>query len=137
MTKLLVDAETVSDHSLLVAIYEQNVTILAMLTETGSTMAELADVVTSIQTAIDGVASRQAAALATLVDGNANLQAQLVQAGLDDAAAAAILAESNAAVAALQADVDRLNAMGAAPAEPVVPDPNAPVVDPIPVDPNA
>jgi hypothetical protein len=107
-----------TNHQLLVAILER-------LDSLEASVSELSQSVTDLQGAVDGVAQR-------LLPHIADLEAALAAAQADDATAAQAQADAQAAVAAIRAEVDALNALGTDPSTPV--DTDAPPVEPPPVE---
>lgn len=95
-------------------------------------MSDLGTAVADLQAAVDGVAQR-------LLPKVADLEAALAAAQADDATAEQARIDAEAAVAAIRAEVDALNALGTDPSTPV--DTEAPPVEPpvveVPADPEA
>lgn len=91
-------------------------------------MSELTAAVSELEAAVDGVAQRLLPQIDALEDANERLAAELEQAGLDDAAAAAVLEEVVTATAAIRAQADELNALGSSTEEPPTEEP--PVEEP-------
>lgn len=103
---LLVDPADASPGQLLLAMYR---TTLRLETR----MSELTAAVSELEAAVDGVAQRLLPQIDALEAANERLAAELHQAGLDDAEAAAVLEEVVAATAAIRAQADELNSLGA------------------------
>ena len=90
-----------------------------------SLMTDLSQSVDDLKNAVDGVAQRLLPEIAALEDALAAAQA-------DDADAATIAADAQAAVANIRTEVDRLNALGTDPSTPV--DTDTPPAEPPPVE---
>jgi predicted component of type VI protein secretion system len=108
--------------------------IMAKLNRLEEILSDLTESIDALKAAVDGVAQRMLPNVEALEAALAATQAQLAVALADDAAAAEVLADSNAATAAIRVEVDRLNALGTAPATPVDPDPADPVDPPVVID---
>lgn len=98
-------------------------TLHARLDTLETRMSNLTENVQALKGAVDGVAQR-------LLPKVAALETALAAAQADDANAATVLAEAVAAAVDIRTEVDRLNALGAAPSTPV--DPAAPDAGTVP-----
>lgn len=83
-----------------------------LLSEVRELMSDLSASVDDLKAAVDGVAQRLLPEIAALEDALASAQA-------DDADAAQVAADAEAAVANIRTEVDRLNALGTDPSTPV------------------
>lgn len=103
--------------------HSPDTTLAARLERLETRMSELTASVDTLKSAVDGVAQRLLPQITALEEALAAAQA-------DDADAAALFAEAEAATAAIRTEVDRLNALGANPETPV--DESGPDVDVLP-----
>lgn len=109
---LLIDPKDASAKQLMLAVYESQLRMELM-------MSELSTAVTDLQNAVDGVAQRLLPKIEELEAANGTLEEALSAALADDAEAAAALEDAKAATAAIRAQVDELNGLGADPSTPV------------------
>lgn len=105
--------------------------VLKKLTKLEEQMSGLTESVDALKGAVDGVAQRLLPQVEALEAALSATQDKLAKALEDDAEAASVLADSNAATAAIRTEVDRLNALGAEPETPVETDPTDPVEPPV------
>lgn len=122
-----------TDRQLLLHVLEMQHLTLTKIDQLEDRMTALTEATDALKAAIDGVAQR-------LLPKVAALESALASALSDDADAAAVLADAQAAAADIRTEVDRLNALGAEPSTPVDPAPAEPVDPPeveVPSEPEA
>lgn len=127
---MLVDRTDATAKQMLVYLLDRIDLIDQTLNRMENKMTDLTASVEALKGAVDGVAQRTLIQVNSLEASLASAREALVVALSDDAKAAALFAEVEAATAALRTETDRLNFLGADPSTPV--DPEAPNADQIP-----